>query len=501
MKIKLIILILLVIPIFYSCGGKGKAIKTIEGDPELLYKEGLVRFNKGEYSEALKKFEQLKSSFPDSQPFTTLAELKIGDCHFRMKEYVEAISAYEEFKKIHPTHEDIPYVQFQIAMSYFNQMLSPDRDQTFTKKALSNFEYLVNNYPPSIFTENAKSKIEICKKRLIDHEIYIGNFYFKQGKFEAASQRFEGILKMFPSRPDEDKILFFLGKSYIVLNRFDKAREVFMRIINEYPKSQYTKEAKSLIEKGLLDRKVSVKITKDLKDERASKFDSQDLVMIKYEEETRKPLGFYEEISISEKSLSERLSRIKTDEPSKMNIQDKSLRETVELKPDDEKKIALLPDYLKKTVEPVTLEKDKIEEPEVLSIKKLSYPIEIISDKVEPNSKENLIVFHGNAVARQRDIVINADSIEAFLMRDGKGIERVVAIGNVRIRQGPRVGNCEKAIFNNIDQIIILTGNPKILEENHLISGEEIILNIEKNQIEIKGLNKEKGKIKTRLQE
>src|SRR3972149_9036761 len=123
--------------VLQGCAGKKETLKTIEGNPEILYKQGLVLFNKGQYTEALTKFQQLKSSFPNSPPYTLWAELKVGDCHFLQKQYVEAIAAYEEFKKIHPGHEEVPYVQYQIGVSYYNQMLTLDRDQTFTNKALS----------------------------------------------------------------------------------------------------------------------------------------------------------------------------------------------------------------------------------------------------------------------------------------------------------------------------------------------------------------------------
>ena len=150
--------------------------------------------------------------------------MKIGDCHFFKKDYVEATAAYEEFKKIHPTHEEIPYVQYQIGMAYFNQMLTLDRDQTSTQKALSNFEYLVANYPPSLFTEKANEKIRVCRKQLADHEFYIGNFYYKKGRFQAAASRFEGLLGKFPKMPEEDKTLFLLGKSYLEIDQGEKAR-------------------------------------------------------------------------------------------------------------------------------------------------------------------------------------------------------------------------------------------------------------------------------------
>ncbi|HMK51918.1 MAG TPA: outer membrane protein assembly factor BamD, partial [Thermodesulfobacteriota bacterium] len=115
--VKWIIWLPLALFLIFGCGAKGKEIKRIEGEAETSYREALARFNKRDYFEALKKFEELKASFPDSPPYTVWAELKIGDCHFFKKEYVEAIAAYEEFKKVHPSHEELPYVQYQIGMS------------------------------------------------------------------------------------------------------------------------------------------------------------------------------------------------------------------------------------------------------------------------------------------------------------------------------------------------------------------------------------------------
>lgn len=510
-NLKFFLFLIFVIGFLFSCGGKGRAIRTIEGDPEILYKEGLTRFNKRDYSEALKKFEQLKSSFPDSPPFTTLAELKIGDCHFHMKEYVEAISVYEEFKKIHPTHEDIPYVQFQIAMSYFNQMVSHDRDQTFTKKALSNFEYLINNYPTGIFAEKAKPKIEICKKRLIEHEFYIGNYYYKKGKLEAAAQRFEGILKMFPGRNDEDKTLFFLGKSYIELGRYDLAREKFKRILDEYPNSVYYKEAKLLIEDATSKEKLPLLKSKHAEKEKQLLEDgSREFFIPKYEEERRRPVGFYEgSFKIAEKSIPEsqesEVSNISMEPKKEDRVQvvyqsDKVFTESLEINTDDARRGHSLSEYLVKKKEIEESEKEDVKRVKEKDFKDSNYPIEIVSDKVETFSKENLIIFRGNVKARQKDFIIYAASIEAFIGEDGKRIEKIVASGDVKIQQAMRIANCEKAEFYNLEQKVILTGNPKIVEGENIVSGEEIIFYIEKDEIEVRGGTKERGKVKIRVE-
>jgi lipopolysaccharide export system protein LptA len=93
-------------------------------------------------------------------------------------------------------------------------------------------------------------------------------------------------------------------------------------------------------------------------------------------------------------------------------------------------------------------------------------------------------------------MVIYADSIEALIIEDGKGIERVTAGGNVKIQQGLRVANCEKAIFYNLDQKVILTGDPKVSEGDNIVSGDEIIFDIDQNRVEVKGGTSGRGKAK-----
>jgi lipopolysaccharide export system protein LptA len=123
-------------------------------------------------------------------------------------------------------------------------------------------------------------------------------------------------------------------------------------------------------------------------------------------------------------------------------------------------------------------------------------PIDITSDKVEAFWKENIIIFKGNVIARQKDIVIYADSIEAVIIEDGKGIDRVTAGGNVKIQQGLRVANCQKAVFYNREQKVVLTGEPKVVEGDNIVSGDEIIFDLEKNRVDVKGGASGRGKAK-----
>jgi outer membrane protein assembly factor BamD len=230
-----------------GCLWKKRGLKEGENDPAALYGKGLALYKKKNHSRALEVFNELTGSFPGADPYYTWAELKVADCYFFQKKYTEAISHYEDFKKFHPFHEDIPYVIFQIGLSNFNQILSIDRDQSATRMALSNFEFLIANYPPSIFTEKAREKAKMCRERLAENELYIAKFHYKKKKYQGAKARLELIINLYQEADILDKTLFYLGKSYLKLEEKDAARRVFTDLVQNYPDSKFSDKAKKAL--------------------------------------------------------------------------------------------------------------------------------------------------------------------------------------------------------------------------------------------------------------
>lgn len=162
-----------------------------------LIEEGVAAFDKGEYKKALESFEQLKDWYPFSK-YAILAELKIADAHYHLKEYPEAITAYEEFERLHPRNEATPYVVYQIGRCYFEQMDSIDRDQTPARKAVETFSRLIRQYPGDPYSQKAGGLLVTCYHSLAGNEFYIGRYYYKQGFYRAALHRFMSLIKEYP---------------------------------------------------------------------------------------------------------------------------------------------------------------------------------------------------------------------------------------------------------------------------------------------------------------
>jgi outer membrane protein assembly factor BamD len=243
-KVSLVFLLVVILILGGCLGNKEK--KELREGPDELYTRALSRFNRKKYESAIELFKDVKNYYPES-PEALRAEIKIADSHFFLLEYEEAIALYEEFRKLHPNHEDIPYVLFQIGQGYFKQITTPDRDQNPARRALLNFQYLVENYPPSIFTETAKEKIVICRQSLAEHEFLVGRFYLRKRNYPGAIGRFEVVLLSYPDTEVVPKALFYMGKAFMNLSLDEKARTAFLEITHRYPSSEYAAKADTIL--------------------------------------------------------------------------------------------------------------------------------------------------------------------------------------------------------------------------------------------------------------
>nr|WP_320190369.1 outer membrane protein assembly factor BamD [uncultured Desulfobacter sp.] len=159
-----------------------------------LAAEGAASFMNEDYEGAVKAYTDLKDWYPFSQ-YAILAELKIADAHFHLEEYPEAIAAYENFEKMHPKNEAVPYIINQIAMCWFKQIDTIDRDATPAQKALSEFQRLIRLFPEDEYSQKALAYIDSCVDNMASHELYVANFYNKTKKYEAALKRYQYIVE------------------------------------------------------------------------------------------------------------------------------------------------------------------------------------------------------------------------------------------------------------------------------------------------------------------
>ncbi|MDY6837472.1 MAG: outer membrane protein assembly factor BamD [Thermodesulfobacteriota bacterium] len=168
-----------------------------ESTAQELAHEGMDAFRRENYSRSVEVFEKLRDWYPFSK-YAILAELKLGDAHYYLRQFNEAIVAYEAFANLHPKNEAVPYVVYQIGRCYFDQLQAVDRDQTTAREAVQTFERLIRSYPESPQAKKAKAHIRTCQKNLAEHSFHVGRFYYRTKHYKAALERFKMVLTSYP---------------------------------------------------------------------------------------------------------------------------------------------------------------------------------------------------------------------------------------------------------------------------------------------------------------
>jgi len=113
-------------------------------------------------------------------------------------------------------------------------------------------------------------------------------------------------------------------------------------------------------------------------------------------------------------------------------------------------------------------------------------PIKITSKTLEADNKRNMVTFKGDVVAKQDDMVIFSDIMRVNYESKG-GIRRISASGDVKMTQKDRIATGEKIVFYNPEQKIVMTGNPRIWQDDNLISCEKVTVLLEEDKIFFEG--------------
>lgn len=215
-----------------------------------LYNQGEALFTKSRYEEAVDKWKKVKEEFPEPE-LAAKAEIGIANAYFLNNSFIEAGSAYEDFRKLHPTHDLAQFALYRQSLSSYNLITGIDTDQTPTKNAMTLFESFVKQYPRSQYVPKVQDKISECRGKLAQYEIYVGRFYYRTDYYIAAIARLEKVLETYPDYKGHDETLYYLGKSAMETRDNEKMQSAFVRLIREYPNSEYIGEVRKLLaEKG-----------------------------------------------------------------------------------------------------------------------------------------------------------------------------------------------------------------------------------------------------------
>jgi outer membrane protein assembly factor BamD len=231
-----------------ACGGGRAVVPPGNTQPDqFLYQRGLESMKEEEWLNAREYFRQVVDNYPQS-PVRPDAKLGVGDSYLgegTTESLVLAANEFREFLTFYPTNPRADYAQYKLAMSHFEQMRAPERDQTETREALREFDVFFQRYANSPLAPEVKMKWREARDRLSEASFRVGLHYYRVRWYPGAIDRFREVLKEDPGFAGRDRIYFYLAES---LSRSDKTKVAeaipyFERLLEEFPQSEHREDA------------------------------------------------------------------------------------------------------------------------------------------------------------------------------------------------------------------------------------------------------------------
>ncbi|MEO8100447.1 MAG: outer membrane protein assembly factor BamD [Acidobacteriota bacterium] len=236
-----------------SCGFKHKKYENpitqdTDQPDKRLFDTAIKDLEKGRYEIARITLNTLLNTYESSE-FLAKAKLAIADAWYReggTRGFSQAEAEYKDFILFYPAMEEAAESQKRICDIHVRQMEKPDRDSTQAQRADQECRQLLTQFPNSRFAADAEQMLRNIQESEAESEFRVGKFYDNRGNANASVNRLGGVADQYPLYSKADEALWLQGQGYGKLGAAFRAKEseAYVRIVRDYPLSQWVDEAK-----------------------------------------------------------------------------------------------------------------------------------------------------------------------------------------------------------------------------------------------------------------
>ena len=190
--------------------------------PKIIYEEAKSKANAGTLEQANDQYKKLLEFYPGSK-YAIQARLNISYNLYQLKKYNLALNQLDLFIDKYPALEITPYAYYLrgvVAQEKSSSILdkivtdSAQRDVESVRDAYDYFTLLIEKFPESQYTSEAKPRLISLKNTLSRHEFYVALYYTKKGSFIGAINRSKYIIENYPNSSSIPDALNLMAQNY-----------------------------------------------------------------------------------------------------------------------------------------------------------------------------------------------------------------------------------------------------------------------------------------------
>jgi outer membrane protein assembly factor BamD len=164
--------------------------------------------------------------------------------------YEESITASKRYLQSYPNTPDAAYAQYLMASSYYDQIPDITRDQEKSERAILALQELIQRYPNSEYTADARKKLQVASDQLAGKELEVGRFYLQKRNYAGAINRFRTVVSRYQTTRHVEEALQRLTEAYMAMGIVGEAQTAAAVLGHNFPDSPWYKDAHALLTKG-----------------------------------------------------------------------------------------------------------------------------------------------------------------------------------------------------------------------------------------------------------
>ncbi len=247
---KIICLILFYVCISCSNSDIDKKIETdnnLLSETKNLYKLAKISFDNQNFELARNQFKEIQKLFPLSNE-AIQSEIMIAFIDYIQMDYDSAIINYKKIINKYPSHKDLDYIYYMIAICNYEQLQDEALDGYYNDVALKSFNQVINRFPESKYAKDSRQKIVLVKSNIAAKHMEIGRFYLSNKKYFAALNRFKIVVEEFSITKFTPEALHRMVEAYNEMGMYEESYNTAALLGYNYPESKWYKYSYNLVE-------------------------------------------------------------------------------------------------------------------------------------------------------------------------------------------------------------------------------------------------------------
>lgn len=238
----LLITLLLAASLLGGCSSRED--RDMRSGADVLYERASKAMNSGNYGNAIRYYEVLTARYPFSNQ-TKQSQLDLIYCYYKDRQFETAVDAATQFERENPTHPRVDYALYMRGLSYFSGEHSwyhrlfnvdlADRPPRNVQESFSAFSQLVQRFPDSAYSADARQRMIFLRNRLGEYENRVARYYLTRGAWAAALNRADFALKQYEGAPSTVESLAIMTEAYERLGMPDLAADTRRVLTTSYP--------------------------------------------------------------------------------------------------------------------------------------------------------------------------------------------------------------------------------------------------------------------------